>query len=207
MDTENKMQKALENVISRLTTIRAGRANPALVNGVMVEYYGTLTPIQSLANITAPEARQLLIKPFDKSCVKDIEKAIQEANIGINPTNNGEMVILTIPELTEDRRKEYVKLARNIGEEGKIALRNIRTEAKEDITKAGYILDYVKYGKDENDVNTLMLVIDKEGYININDCLKVNDIVNPILDREDPISDSYVLDVCSKEKGDDYDGQ
>ena len=144
MDTENRMQKALENVISRLTTIRAGRANPALVNGVMVEYYGTLTPIQSLANITAPEARQLLIKPFDKSCVKDIEKAIQEANIGINPTNNGEMVILTIPELTEDRRKEYVKLARNIGEEGKIALRNIRTEAKEEITKSEYPEDEEK---------------------------------------------------------------
>ena len=144
MDTENKMQKALENVITRLTTIRAGRANPALVNGVMVEYYGTLTPIQSLANITAPEARQLLIKPFDKSCVKDIEKAIQEANIGINPTNNGEMVILTIPELTEDRRKEYVKLARNIGEEGKIALRNIRTEAKEEITKSEYPEDEEK---------------------------------------------------------------
>ena len=144
MDTESKMKKALESVISRLTTIRAGRANPALVNGIMVEYYGTLTPIQSLANITAPEARQLLIKPFDKSCVKDIEKAIFEANIGINPTNNGEMVILTVPELTEDRRREYVKLAKSIGEEGKIALRNIRIEAKEEITKAEYPEDEEK---------------------------------------------------------------
>lgn len=144
MDTENKMKKALESVIQRLTTIRAGRANPALVNGIMVEYYGVPTPLQSLANITAPEARQLLIKPFDRSCVKDIEKAIQEANIGINPTNNGEMVILTIPELTEDRRREYVKLAKNIGEEGKVALRNIRQDAKEEITAAKYPEDEEK---------------------------------------------------------------
>ena len=144
MDTENKMKKALENVVNRLTTIRAGRANPALVNGIMVEYYGVPTPLQSLANITAPEARQLLIKPFDRSCVKDIEKAIQEANIGINPTNNGEMVILTVPELTEERRREYVKLAKNIGEEGKVALRNIRQDAKEEITAAKYPEDEEK---------------------------------------------------------------
>lgn len=156
MDTENKMKKALESVEQRLTTIRAGRANPALVNGIMVEYYGTPTPLQSLANITAPEARQLLIKPFDRSCVKDIEKAIIEANIGINPTNNGEMVILTVPELTEDRRREYVKLAKNIGEEGKVALRNIRQEAKEEIIAE-------KYPEDEEKLylEDLQEVIDK----------------------------------------------
>ena len=114
MDTENKMKNALESVKSRLGSIRAGRANPALLNGIMVSYYGTPTPIQSIANIIVPEARQLLIKPFDKTAVKDIEKAINEANLGINPTNNGEMVILTIPELTMDRRKEYVKQAKNL---------------------------------------------------------------------------------------------
>ena len=144
MDTENKMKNALENVKTRLINIRAGRANPALLNGIMVSYYGTPTPIQSLANINAPEARQLLIKPFDKSCIKDIEKAINEANIGINPTNNGEMVILTIPELTEDRRKEYVKIARSIGEEGKVALRNIRQDAKDEIINAKYPEDEEK---------------------------------------------------------------
>ena len=144
MDTESKMKKALETVESRLTTIRAGRANPALVNGIMVDYYGVSTPVQSLANITAPEPRQLLIKPFDKSCVSEIEKAILEANIGINPTNNGEMVILTVPELTEDRRKEYVKLAKNIGEEGRVAIRNIRTEEKENIKKEEYPEDEEK---------------------------------------------------------------
>ena len=144
MDTENKMKNALENVKTRLINIRAGRANPALLNGIMVSYYGTMTPIQSLANINAPEARQLLIKPFDRSCIKDIEKAINEANIGINPTNNGEMVILTIPELTEDRRKEYVKIARSIGEEGKVALRNIRQDAKDEIINAKYPEDEEK---------------------------------------------------------------
>ena len=144
MDTENKMKNALENVKTRLINIRAGRANPALLNGIMVSYYGTMTPIQSLANINAPEARQLLIKPFDKSCIKDIEKAINEANIGINPTNNGEMVILTIPELTEDRRKEYVKIARSIGEEGKVALRNIRQDAKDEIINTKYPEDEEK---------------------------------------------------------------
>lgn len=144
MDAESKMKKAIESVKERLTTIRAGRANPALLNGIMVEYYGTPTPIQSIANIQAPEARQLLIKPFDRSSVKDIEKAINEANIGINPTNNGEMVILTIPELTEERRREYVKLAKNIGEEGKIALRNIRQDEKEEIIKAEYSEDEEK---------------------------------------------------------------
>ncbi|MGN1378857.1 MAG: ribosome recycling factor [Bacilli bacterium] len=144
MDTENRMKNALESVKTKLINIRAGRANPALLNGIIVSYYGTMTPIQSLANINAPEARQLLIKPFDKSCIKDIEKAINEANIGINPTNNGEMVILTIPELTEDRRKEYVKIARSIGEEGRVALRNIRQDAKEEIINAKYPEDEEK---------------------------------------------------------------
>lgn len=164
MDTENKMKKTLESVKERLTTIRAGRANPALVNGIMVDYYGVPTPVQSLANITVPEARQLLIKPFDKSCVKDIEKAILEANIGINPTNNGEMVILTIPELTEERRREYVKLAKNIGEEGKVALRNIRQDDKEEILKAKYPEDEEKLMLDDLQecINKYTKLIDDE---------------------------------------------
>ena len=149
MDFEKRMEQALESVKNRLVNIQAGRANPAMLNGVMVEYYGTLTPIQSLANILIPEARQMLIKPFDKSCIKDIEKAINEANIGINPTNNGEMVILTVPELTEDRRREYVKLAKNIGEEGKIALRNIRQDAKEEILAAEFPEDEEKLYLDD----------------------------------------------------------
>lgn len=143
-DTEKKMMATIENLKNRLTTIRAGRANPALLNGIMVNYYGSLTPIQSIANVTVPEARQLFIKPFDRSSLKDIERAINEANLGIAPTNNGEMIILSIPELTEDKRKEYVKQAKNIGEEAKVALRNIRQEANTEIKKEEYPEDEEK---------------------------------------------------------------
>lgn len=134
-DYESKMIKAIETMDSRLLNIRAGRANPAMLNGIVADYYGTPTPIQSLANITVPEARQLFIKPFDKSALKEIERAINEANLGITPTNNGEMIILTIPELNEERRKEYVKQAKQIGEEGKVAVRNARQDANNDIKK------------------------------------------------------------------------
>lgn len=134
-DIELKMLKAIEIMDARLMNIRAGRANPAMLNGICAEYYGTPTPIQSLANITVPEARQLFIKPFDKSCLKEIEKAINEANIGIAPNNNGEMIILTIPQLTEDRRREYVKQAKQIGEDCKVAIRNVRQDANNDIKK------------------------------------------------------------------------
>lgn len=128
-DVEIKMGKAIENFEMRLLNIRAGRANPAMLNGINAIYYGTPTPIQSLANITVPEARQLMIKPFDRGCLKDIERAINEANIGITPTNNGEMIILTVPELTEERRRDYVKQAKALAEECKVALRNIRQDA------------------------------------------------------------------------------
>ena len=127
-EIELKMEEAIETLEKRLTNVRAGRANPSMLSGIMVEYYGSPTPIASVANITVPEARQLFIKPFDKSTLKDIEKAIQEANLGINPTNNGEMIILTLPELAEESRREYVKQAKTMGEEAKIALRNIRQD-------------------------------------------------------------------------------
>ena len=135
LNTENRMLKVIENLDNKLTSIRAGRANPSMLNGINASYYGTPTPIQSLANITVPEARSLMIKPFDKSALKEIERAINEANLGITPVNNGEVVILTIPELTEDRRKEYVKMAKSTGEEAKIALRNIRQEDNDKIKK------------------------------------------------------------------------
>ena len=100
LNTEMRMLKAIESLENKLLNIRAGRANPAMLNGIMVEYYGTPTPLNSIANITVQEARQLFIKPFDRSAVKNIEKAINESNLGIATSNNGEMVILTIPELT-----------------------------------------------------------------------------------------------------------
>ena len=132
-EIELQMMHCLETMDNRLTTIRAGRANPAMLNGINVEYYGTPTPLQSLANITVPEARTLIIKPFDKGCLKDIVRAINEADLGINPTDNGESVIMSIPPLTEERRKEYVKQAKEIAEETKIALRKVRQEANESI--------------------------------------------------------------------------
>ena len=136
LNTESRMIKAMEALDNKLLNIRAGRANPAMLNGIMVDYYGTPTPLNSIANITVPEARQLFIKPFDRSAVKNIEKAINESNLGIAPSNNGEMVILTIPELTEERRREYVKMAKSLGEEAKIALRNIRQEDNDKIKKS-----------------------------------------------------------------------
>lgn len=135
-NAEAKMQKAIENMEARFTNVRAGRANPAMLNGINVEYYGASTPLNQVTNITVPEARQLFIKPFDKTLVKEIEKAIHEANLGITPTNNGEMVILTIPELNEERRKEYVKQIKGMGEDAKVALRNAREDARNEIKKA-----------------------------------------------------------------------
>lgn len=135
LNTEIKMKGAIEALESKLLAIRAGRANPAMLNGLMVEYYGTPTPITSVANVTIPEAKQLFIKPFDKSVLKNIEKAINESNIGIAPTNNGEMIILTVPDLTEERRREYVKMAKSLGEEAKIQLRNIRQDDNDKIKK------------------------------------------------------------------------
>ena len=129
-EIKDKMQSVIDNLVSRYTTIRAGRANPNILHGIMVDYYGVPTPIQSLATISIPEARVLSIKPFDKSSLKNIEKAIHEANLGIAPTNNGEVVMLTIPELTGETRKGYVKEASAMAEEARIALRNIRQDEK-----------------------------------------------------------------------------
>lgn len=135
-DAEIRMMDAIENLDSRLSSIRAGRANPSMLSKVEVEAYGSMAPLSSVANITVPEARELMVKPYDKSLLKDIEKAIYEANLGINPTNNGEIIILKLPDLTEDRRREYVKLAKTEGENTKIALRNIRQDVNNDIKAA-----------------------------------------------------------------------
>ena len=135
IEIKNKMEKVIENLESRYTTIRAGRANPNILHGIMVDYYGTLTPIQSLATISIPEARVLSIKPIDKSSLKNIEKAIFEANIGIAPTNNGEVIMLTVPELTGETRRQYVKDASSMAEEAKVALRNIRQDENNKIKK------------------------------------------------------------------------
>ena len=140
-NTELKMISSIENYENRLTTIRAGRANPAMLNGVMVEAYGVLSPINTMANITVHEGKQLFIKPFDRNNLKNIEKAINESNLGINPINNGETIILTVPTLTEETRHDYVKQAKAMAEDAKIALRNIRQDANNDIKNGEFTED------------------------------------------------------------------
>ena len=149
METETRMETAIDNLKKRLTNIRAGRANPAILDGIKVNYYGTDTPLVQLATISVPEARILQIKPYDKSSMAVIEKAIFEANIGLTPNNNGEVIILNIPALTEDTRREYVKQAKTMAEEGKIALRNIRQDANNDIKKLEVPEDEVKEAQEE----------------------------------------------------------
>ena len=148
-NTENKMQNAITNLEQRFTNVRAGRANPSMLDGVMVEYYGVPTPIKSLANVSVPEARQLMIKPFDRSVLGAIEKAIFEANLGVTPNNNGECVFIVIPPLTEERRKEFVKQVKQMAEEAKIALRNIRQDANTAIKNLKLPEDEEKRGNEE----------------------------------------------------------
>lgn len=132
---EEKMQKSLDNLEAEYATIRAGRANPNILNKLRVEYYGVPTPMQQLANITVPEARTLMIAPWEPSLVKEIEKAIMNSDIGITPNNDGRNIILNFPELTEDRRKELVKDIKKKGEAAKVAIRNIRRDANDAIKK------------------------------------------------------------------------
>lgn len=144
LETEEKMEQTIVNMEKRFSNVRAGRANPAILDGVMVNYYGTETPLKQLANISIPEARQLMIKPFDKTCLGSIEKGIYESNVGLTPNNNGEVIILNIPVLTEDTRKEYVKQVKGMAEDAKIALRNIRQDANNDIKKLEISEDDIK---------------------------------------------------------------
>lgn len=148
-ETELNMESAIENMEKRFTNVRAGRANPAILDGVMVSYYGAPTPLKQLATISIPEARQLMIKPFDKSCLQAIEKGIYEANIGLTPNNNGEVIILNIPALTEETRKEYVKQVKQMAEDCKIALRNVRQDANNDIKKLEITEDEQKQAQEE----------------------------------------------------------
>ena len=132
-NSKKDKDKTIETLNHRFATVRAGRANPSSLDGVMVEYYGTPTPLKSLATITVPEARILQIKPFDKHSLADIEKAIVVANLGYNPSNDGETIRIVIPQLTEERREELVKQVKKLAEEEKVAIRNIRKGAMDDI--------------------------------------------------------------------------
>ena len=149
LECEERMEETISVLEKQFTNIRAGRANPAMLDGITVSYYGVDTPLKQIANISVPEARQLSIKPFDKGILGDIEKAIFEANIGITPNNNGEVIFLVIPALTEDRRKELVKDVKKIAENGKIVLRNIRQDANSDMKKRKLPEDVEKSGNED----------------------------------------------------------
>ena len=128
LDCKNRMNKSIDSLRSTLVTLRTGKANPQMLNGLMIDYYGSPTPVNQISSITIPEPRQLLIKPYDKNDVKAIVTAINASDLGINPINEGLQIRLMIPVLTEERRRELTKQARKYGEEAKVAIRNIRRE-------------------------------------------------------------------------------
>ncbi|MCU5746740.1 ribosome recycling factor [Staphylococcus sp. SQ8-PEA] len=134
-DTKARMKKSIDSLSRELANINAGRANSNLLNGVTVDYYGAPTPIQQLASISVPEARLLVVSPYDKSSVEDIEKAINAANLGVNPTSDGEVIRITVPALTEERRKELFKEVKKIGENAKVSVRNIRRDVNDSLKK------------------------------------------------------------------------
>ena len=134
-DGETKMNKCVDVAKDDFASIRTGRANPALFNKIMVDYYGAMTPLSQLATVQVPEARMALISPFDKGAMASIEKAIRESDLGVNPGNDGVVVRVTFPQLTEERRKEYIKMAKTKGEDAKVAIRNVRRAVKEALEK------------------------------------------------------------------------
>ncbi|MFZ4584890.1 MAG: ribosome recycling factor [Acidimicrobiia bacterium] len=134
-DCKDKMHKAIEHVRDEFVAVRTGRANPAVVEKLTAEYYGTPTPIQQLAGISVPEPRVMVISPYDQGALKPIEKAIQNSDLGVNPSNDGKIIRLVFPELNEERRRELVKVVKQRAEDGRVAVRNIRREAKQKIEK------------------------------------------------------------------------
>ncbi len=147
-DTKERMNKAIESYRRDLSTVRTGRANPNMLDRVMVSYYDTPTPINQIAGISVVEGRQLVIKPYDKSTLKDIEHGIYEADLGLTPQNDGEIIRIMVPALTEERRKEFVKNVWKFAENAKIAIRNIRRDSNDEIKKVDVSEDQVKSGQE-----------------------------------------------------------
>ncbi|HIE22361.1 MAG TPA: ribosome recycling factor [Acidimicrobiia bacterium] len=150
-EAEHKMEMAVGHVAGEFATVRTGRANPQLLQRITVDYYGTPTTLQQLATIAVPEPRLLVIQPFDKSTVNDIEKAIQNSDLGLNPSNDGSVIRIAFPPLTEERRKELIRLVRHMAEEGRVAVRNVRRHIKSDMEALhGEISDDdIRRGEDE----------------------------------------------------------
>ena len=136
LEAIEKMEKAVEHVQGQFTTVRTGRATPALVEKLLVEYYGAPVPLQQLAGFQVPEARQLVVKPHDRGALASIEKAIRDSDLGVNPNNDGVVIRLNFPPLTEERRKEYVKVVKHMAEDGRVAVRTIRRDARKQLEAA-----------------------------------------------------------------------
>src|SRR5438034_6594227 len=145
-DAKGRMSKSVDATRHEFATVRTGRASPHLLDRVNVDYYGTSTPFKQLANVAATEARTLTITPYDKSAIKQMEKAILESDLGLTPSNDGNLIRLTIPELTEERRKELVKVVRRIAEEGRVAIRNVRRDVMHDLRE---LKEEGEVGKDD----------------------------------------------------------
>ena len=149
LEVETGCENAVLNLAERFKTVRTGRANPSSLDKVMVNYYGVPTPLRQLANITVPEARQLLIKPFDKSCLSGIEKGIYEADLGYTPNNDGETIRIVIPDLTEERRRELVKQVKAMMEDAKVSIRNARRDGLDLVKKSEFPEDIEKHLEEE----------------------------------------------------------
>ncbi|MCZ4499233.1 MAG: ribosome recycling factor [Marmoricola sp.] len=134
-EADQKMTKSVEATREEFAAIRAGRANPSMFNKIVADYYGALTPLQQLASFASQDARTILVTPFDQGALDNIEKAIRDSDLGVNPSNDGKTIRCSFPELTEDRRKEYIKIAKTKAEDGKVSIRNIRRNAKQDLEK------------------------------------------------------------------------
>lgn len=150
-DAEHKMEQAIDHVVSEFGTVRTGRANPQLLQRITVEYYGSPTPLQQLASISVPEPRLLVVQPYDHSTVSDIERALQASDLGLNPSNDGNVIRIAFPPLTEERRKDLIKVVKNMAEEARVAVRNIRRHAKSEMEELhGEISDDdIRRGEDE----------------------------------------------------------
>ena len=155
-DARERMQKAIDHVKSEFANVRTGRASSALIENLLVDYYGSETPLKQLANFSVPEPRLLVVSPFDKGAMGAIEKAITNANLGLNPSNDGVIIRLTFPTLTEERRKDFVKIVKNKAEEGKIALRGVRRHARQELETLEK-----DHGLSKDDVERLEKVLDK----------------------------------------------
>lgn len=132
-EAQGKMDQAITHTVDEFTTVRTGRANPGILHRIVVDYYGTETPLQQIAGFSVPEARMLVVQPYDKSSIQAIEKAIMKADLGLNPSNDGNVIRLLFPQLTEERRKELIRMVRHLAEDGRVAIRNVRRHTKDDI--------------------------------------------------------------------------